>query len=66
MLRGVLGERDAAEMKAFCCTLKEDPDLLPDKDCSSMGGPLEKRVDHPHVAGFMNEFLAKSYSAATE
>jgi len=58
LIPGVLSESDCTEMKAFCEQLHRDPDSLQEHERSVLAGPLQKLTDHPHVVGFMNEFVA--------
>ena len=54
----VLGAGDIAEMRDFSYQLARDPDSIPASARSSIGGPLQRLMDHPVVIGFMNEFVA--------
>lgn len=58
LIPGVLASDEIAEMKAFCYRLRDEPQSIPEAHRSSIGGPLERLIDHPAVAGFMNEFVA--------
>ncbi len=58
LIPGVLSEAECAEMRAFCLQLHHDPDSIPERERSAIGGPLQSLTDHPLVVGFMNEFLA--------
>ena len=58
LIPGVLSEVEIEEMREFCYKLHNEPDSLPLAQRSSVGGPLQKLIDHPVVVGFMNEFLA--------
>ncbi len=62
---GIIDEAEAATMRDFCYQLQNDPDSIPLSERSTIGGPLQKLVDHPLVVGFMNEFVA-SPGLATE
>ena len=61
LVPGVLTEREIAEMRDFCYRLKNDGSSLSPRERSSLGGPLEKLIDHPAIVGFMNEFVADSW-----
>jgi hypothetical protein len=54
----VLTAAEVEEMREFCYRLHRDRDSIPLRDRSSMGGPLQKLIDHPLVLGFLNEFVA--------
>ena len=58
LIPGVLSGSELKEMQEFGSQLRNDPQSIPEKDRSAMGGPLQKLVDHPLVVGFMNEFVA--------
>jgi len=58
LIPGVLSEAECAEMRAFCLQLHHDPESIPERERSALGGPLQSLTDHPLVVGFMNEFLA--------
>lgn len=53
---GVLDESELKEMREFCCKLKFELESVPDRDRSTISGPLETLCDHPRVVGFMQEF----------
>jgi hypothetical protein len=65
LIPGVLSESDIAEMKDFCYRLHKDKENIPLAQRSSVGGPLQRLIDHPVVVGFMNEFVTHS-ALATE
>ena len=54
----VLSEDETADMRDFGLRLQHDPDSIPEHERSTLGGPLQKLIDHPVVVGFMNEFVA--------
>ena len=58
LMPGVLSEAECAEMRAYCLQLQHDPESIPERERSVLGGPLQRLTDHPLVVGFMNEFLA--------
>ena len=58
LIPGVLSDDECAEMRAFCLQLHHDPESIPERERSAIGGPLQSLTDHPLVVGFMNEFLA--------
>lgn len=58
LIPGVLSGAECTEMKAFCEQLHRDPESLPERERSAIGGPLQRLTDHPYVVGFMNEFVA--------
>lgn len=63
---GVISEADAAEMRDFCYRLQNDPESIPLGERSTVGGPLQRLVDHPLVVGFMNEFVAHAPLASED
>ncbi len=66
LIPGVLGGDELAESQAFCERLQSDPESIPERDRNTLGGPLQKLMDHPVVVGFMNEFLAYPSCASEE
>ena len=60
LFEGVLGAAETREMREFCVRLRNEPESIPEGHRTSIGGPLERLIDHPLVLGFMNEFLAYS------
>ena len=58
LIPGVLDEEEAREMRDFGLQLQHDPESIPERERSPLGGPLQKLTDHPVVVGFMNEFVA--------
>ena len=58
LIPGLLSEEDISEMKDFCYKLHTDMGSVPLAQRSSVGGPLQRLIDHPAVVGFMNTFLA--------
>jgi hypothetical protein len=58
LVPGVLSAVDVEEMREFCYRLHRDRDSIAPADRSSIGGPLQRLIDHPLVLGFMNEFVA--------
>ena len=50
----VLGAGDIDEMRDFAYRLAREPDSIPAHARSSIGGPLQRLMDHPVVIGFMN------------
>ncbi len=63
---GLLTDDDVAEMREFCGLLRSDSASLPEKDRSSVGGPLHRLTDHPVVVGFMEEFVAHAPLASDD
>ena len=61
LVPGALTDAEVGEMRDFCYRLKCDADTLAPRERSSLGGPLERLIDHPVVVGFMNEFVADPY-----
>src|SRR5687767_6782587 len=53
MIPGVLTPKELQPMREFCYRLKQEPESIPPHHRSSIGGPLERLVDHPVVLGFM-------------
>ena len=49
LIPGVLSGSELKEMQEFGSQLRNDPQSIPEKDRSAMGGPLQKLVDHPLV-----------------
>ena len=62
----VLDEDEVSEMRDFCYRLQNDPESIPLSERSTIGGPLQKLVDHPLVVGFMNEFVAHAPLASED
>lgn len=58
LVPGVLADNDIAEMRDFCYRLSRDKASVPLAERSTVGGPLQRLVDHPVIVGFMNEFVA--------
>jgi hypothetical protein len=54
----VLDESDITEMRDFAYRMAREPESIPEHERSSVGGPLQRLLDHPSVVGFMNEFVA--------
>jgi hypothetical protein len=54
----VLNESDITEMRDFAYQMVREPASIPESERSSVGGPLQRLLDHPIVVGFMNEFVA--------
>ena len=54
---GVLVESEMEDMREICCQLKFEPESVPERDRSTIGGALEGLCDHPRVVGFMQEFV---------
>lgn len=57
LVPGVLSEEEMVPMREHIKRLHTDPESNPEKDRSSLDGPCERLIDHPVVAGFMNEFV---------
>ena len=53
---GVLDESEMKDMREICCQLKFDWESMPERDRTTIAGPLEALCDHPRVVGFMQEF----------
>ena len=62
----VLDEDDISEMREFCYRLENEPESIPLSERSTVGGPLQKLIDHPLVLGFMNEFVAHAPLASED
>lgn len=62
LVPGVLPEEEIVPMRDHIKQLHTDPDSIPEKDRSSIGGPCEGLLDHPIVVGFMNEFVYNPFS----
>ena len=62
----VLDEDDIIEMREFCYHLQNEPNSIPLSERSTIGGPLQKLIDHPLVLGFMNEFVAHAPLASED
>ncbi len=63
---GVLSEEEMEPPRKHIIKLHADPDSIPEKDRSSLGGPCEKLIDHPVVVGFMNEFVYNPFTDGTK
>ena len=61
LVPGVLSESETAEMRDFYMRLHTDRESIPAAQRSILGGPLAELTDHPHIVGFMNEFVADPY-----
>ena len=46
------------EMRDFGHRLHHDPESIPEHERSTLGGPLQKLIDHPLVVSLLNEFTA--------
>ena len=62
LVPGVLSEAEMVPMREHIKRLHTDPDSIPEKDRSALGGPCERLVDHPVVVGFMNEFVYNPFT----
>ncbi|MEM7531450.1 MAG: phytanoyl-CoA dioxygenase family protein [Chloroflexota bacterium] len=62
LVPGVLTEEEMEPMRAHIKQLHTDPESIPEKDRSSLGGPCEKLIDHPVVVAFMNEFVYNPFT----
>ena len=58
LVPGVLSGDELAAMQEFGYRLHHEPESIPEHERSPLGGPMQKLADHPHVVGFLNEFLA--------
>ena len=58
LVPGVLSGDELAEMQEFGYRLRHEPESIPEHERSPLGGPMQRLADHPHVVGFLNEFLA--------
>ncbi|MEI6431870.1 MAG: phytanoyl-CoA dioxygenase family protein [bacterium] len=58
LMPGVLSEDECAEMRDFSYRLQRDRESVPPEHRSSIGGSLERLIDHPAIVGFMNTFVA--------
>ncbi len=65
-IAGVLDDDDINDMREHCLQLRSDSSALPEKDRSSVGGPLHRLTDHPVVVGFMEEFVAHAPLASDD
>ncbi|HHZ93608.1 TPA: hypothetical protein EYN65_24525, partial [Candidatus Poribacteria bacterium] len=54
----VLGGSELEEMQDFCYRLHRDPESIPEHERSTLGGAVQKLLDHPVVVGLLNEFTA--------
>ncbi len=54
----VLTGSELAEMQDFASRLHHQPDSIPEHERSTVGGPLQKLIDHPLVVSLLNEFTA--------
>ena len=54
----VLGGSELEEMQDFCHRLHHDPESIPEHERTTLGGPVQKLLDHPLVVGLLNEFTA--------
>ena len=61
LLPGVLSDAETAEMREFCYRLQKDALSIPSHQRATVGGPLERLIDHPRIVGFMNEFVADEW-----
>ena len=66
LIPSVLSDADIAEMHEFCQRLHETPAHIPEPERCTLGGPLQKLVDHPVIVGFLNEFLAYPPAASED
>ena len=66
LIPSVLSDTDIAEMHEFCQRLHETPAHIPEPERCTLGGPLQKLVDHPVIIGFLNEFLAYPPAASED
>ena len=64
LMPGVLTDAEIREMREFCYRLKCEPETIAPAQRSSLGGPLERLIDHRAVVGFMNEFVADPYAGS--
>lgn len=46
------------EMQEFAYRLHHDPESIPEHERNTLGGPLQKLIDHPLVVSLLNEFTA--------
>ena len=54
----VLGGSELEEMQDFCHRLHHDPESIPEHERTTLGGVVQKLLDHPVVVGLLNEFTA--------
>ena len=66
LIPSVLSDTDIAEMQEFCQRLHQTPAHIPEPERCTLGGPLQKLVDHPVIIGFLNEFLAYPPAASED
>ena len=45
-------------MRDFGYRLHHEPESIPEHERSTLGGPLQKLIDHPLVVSLLNEFTA--------
>ena len=62
LVPGVLSDEEMAPMREHIIRLHTDPDSIPEKDRSPLGGPCVSLVDHPVVVSFMNEFVYNPFT----
>ncbi|MDP6356429.1 MAG: hypothetical protein QF473_15065 [Planctomycetota bacterium] len=65
-VKGLLSKDEIDEMVAFAYELKENKESVPERDRSTIGGPLEKLTDHPVVVGLMQEFVGDAHVESDE
>ena len=66
LVPGVLSEEEMDPIREQIERLHTDPDSIPEKDRSSIGGPCISLTDHPVVVGFMNEFVYNPFTDGTK
>lgn len=49
---------ELAAMRDFAHRLHHNPESIPEHERSTLGGPLQKLIDHPIVVSLLNEFTA--------
>lgn len=62
LIPGVLSEEEIEPLREHVRRLHEDPESIPEKDRSAMGGPCVNLIDHPIVVAFMNEFVYNPFT----
>ena len=54
----VINGIELKEMQDFASRLHHDPESIPEHERNTLGGPLQKLIDHPLVVSLLNEFTA--------
>ena len=66
LIPGVLTDAEIEEMRDFSTRLFKDPESIPERERSYIGGPLQALTDHPVIVGFMNEFVAHPHLSSPD